>query len=162
LLRRLLLELDETGPQSLTPQVRTFRQLIEYYTDNYVVPARYVDGKKVSGLRSHNKVKSFLKPISDYFGDMHLPALSYSHLEKYRLRRLAEPTVHDKQRSITAVNRELEVIRKLLNIAVRERWLNRSPFGDGEPLIVKSHERKRERILSFEEEDRLLSVCVEP
>src|SRR5262249_22713010 len=88
LLRRLLLELDESGPQSVTPQVRTFRQLIDYYTETYVLPAWYVDGKKVGGLRSHNKVKSFLKPIANYFGDVHLPAVTYSHLEKYRSQRL--------------------------------------------------------------------------
>lgn len=66
------------------------------------------------------------------------------------------------QRSVACVNRELSKLRRLLNIAYREGWITRNPFtaGDrGEPLIGTANERKRDRILTRDEEQRLLIAC---
>lgn len=52
------------------------------------------------------------------------------------------------------------MLRRMLNVALRERWILRNPFSEGESLIVTADERKRERILTKEEEEQLLSVCV--
>jgi integrase len=73
--------------------------------------------------------------------------------------RLAKPTKAKKQRSVAAVNRELEKLRRLLNIAEREGWILRNPMRSGDPLISVADERKRERILTRDEELRLLSAC---
>lgn len=50
-------------------------------------------------------------------------------------------------------------MRRMLNVAVRERMLMRNPFYDGEPLISAADETKRTRVLSYEEEGRLLAAC---
>jgi integrase len=57
------------------------------------------------------------------------------------------------------VNRELEKMRRLLNIAEREGWILRNPMRSGDPLISMADERKRERIVTREEELRLLGAC---
>jgi hypothetical protein len=57
------------------------------------------------------------------------------------------------------VNRELALLRRMLNVAMREGWLMRNPFTAGDPLICLADERKRERILTREEEARLLGAC---
>jgi len=44
------------------------------------------------------------------------------------------------------------------NIAQREGWILRNPFASGESLISVANEHKRERILSYEEELRLLAA----
>lgn len=62
-------------------------------------------------------------------------------------------------RSIASVNRELALLRRILNVAVREGWIARNPFTAGETLISLADERKRERILTREEETRLLAAC---
>ena len=59
------------------------------------------------------------------------------------------------------MHRELSLLRQLLKLAVREGWLQVNPFNNGKPLIVKAHEKGRERVLSLEEESRLLLVCVD-
>src|SRR5437868_5941731 len=63
------------------------------------------------------------------------------------------------QRSITSVNRELALLRRMFNVAYREGWLLKNPFHSGEPLISLADEVKRERILTRDEEARLLEAC---
>jgi integrase len=47
----------------------------------------------------------------------------------------------------------------MLNIAMREGWIKQNPFASGESLISLADERKRERILTRDEERRLLDAC---
>lgn len=51
-------------------------------------------------------------------------------------------------------------LRRLLNIAERNGWVNKNPFKKGDALIHASDEIKRERILTREEEQRLIDACV--
>jgi integrase len=62
-------------------------------------------------------------------------------------------------RSIASVNRELALLRPMLNVARREGWIITNPFELGEPLISVADEKKRERILTRQEETLLLQVC---
>lgn len=73
-----------------------------------------------------------------------------------------ENVENGKQRSIAAVNRELEFFRTVLNYAFANGKLARNPFrtGNGQPLIEKAAENKRERFPTFGEEMALLQVCV--
>jgi integrase len=50
----------------------------------------------------------------------------------------------------------------MLNIAAREGWIIRNPFGCGDSLISVADERRRERILTLDEERRLLEACEHP
>jgi hypothetical protein len=56
------------------------------------------------------------------------------------------------------LNRLLSTLRRMLNIAQREAWIERNPFNAGDPLISVANEKKRTRILSREEETRLLTA----
>jgi len=58
------------------------------------------------------------------------------------------------------VNRELELLRAILNYAVQNEWLIKNPFALIKGIISKAAEAERDRVLSFEEETRLLEVCV--
>jgi integrase len=65
-------------------------------------------------------------------------------------------------RSITSVNRELEQLRAILNFAHREGWILRNPFQAGRAIISKADEEVRERVLTEDEETRLLAAGVGP
>jgi len=54
------------------------------------------------------------------------------------------------------------MLRRMLNVAQREGWILRSPFAAGDSLISLADENKRERILTREEEVRLLAACETP
>jgi integrase len=62
-------------------------------------------------------------------------------------------------RSLSAVNRELELLRTIFNYAEHNDWIVKSPFRRGASLISKASERRRERVLTLEEETRLLDAC---
>jgi hypothetical protein len=44
--------------------------------------------------------------------------------------------------------------------AQRQDWIDRNPFHTGEPLINRAAENRRNRVLTYEEEDALLAQCV--
>ena len=159
LIKQMLRELDDYGPESLDAERITFADLAEYYRKHHLMPAQFVDGRKVSGLRSLQSAITRWTCIKDYFGKKRLRSVTYGDIARFRSDRINTLTVHNRPRSITSVNRELETLRNMLNIAHREGWILRNPFISGPPLIQKAHEKKRERILALEEEGRLLAAC---
>ncbi len=64
-----------------------------------------------------------------------------------------------KSREFASVNRELSRLRRIFNIAIRQRWLAVNPFSQGEPLIQAALETERLRICTLDEEKRLLASC---
>jgi integrase len=158
-LKQLLRELDDHGGKSIEAARMTFNQLADYYDTTYLIEAQYVGDRKVAGLRSCYDGKFRLELLRDYFGVRRLREISHSDLEKFRIARLGTKTKHGKQRSIATVNRELGLLRRVLNVAVANGWIHRSPFTMGKSLISVGDEKPRERILSLEEEARLLAAC---
>ena len=57
------------------------------------------------------------------------------------------------------VNRELRLLRRVLNVALANGWIHKSPFTMGKSLISVGDEKPRARILTREEEERLLAAC---
>lgn len=140
----------------------TFVDLAQYYEERYLKPAEYRDGRKIAGLRSARYCELYLRTLKEYFGNRKLRSITYGDLEAFKLKRLETPTARGKERSLANVHRTLALLRHLFNIAVREGWLMRNPFVAGKPLINVVDEVKRERVLSAEEEVRLLAACVGP
>lgn len=159
LVQDLIAEVDKTGGRSLAKEHMTFLDLATYFEKEYLKPAEYVDGRKVAGVRSIVPAKANVKALKDHFGKRLLRGITHSDIREFRMIRLATKTKAKKQRSIAAVNRELEKMRRLLNIAEREGWILRNPMRSGDPLISMADERKRERIVTREEELRLLAAC---
>ncbi|HJQ26412.1 MAG TPA: site-specific integrase [Blastocatellia bacterium] len=159
LLKQLLSDFEKKGRDAVAPEIQTFDALADYYEKRYLIPPQYVEGRKVAGVRTHYNGKLYLGVLRQHFGKKQLASLTYRDIDAFRLKRIKTPTKHRKQRSIASVNRELELLRRVLNVAVREGWLHKNPFNAGDPLISKADEKQRQRILSYEEEERLLAAC---
>lgn len=138
----------------------TFFELTDYFTKEHVKEAVFLNGRQIGGYRQN--LANLLTPIEaykDFFGDTELTSITYEHLRRFR-EHLAKPKPGKRKPPSTAtVNRKLAYLRRLLNVAVQLRWLDKNPFKDGKPLIVASAEASRERVLTFEEEERLLAAC---
>lgn len=154
-----LRELSEHGQQMLDTDRMTFAELAGVYEERKLIPAEYHQDRKTAGLRSLKSAKVFLSVLVDFFGARRIRSITHSDVEKFRRDRLKTKTVRGTERSITSVNRELELLRAMLNFAQREGWLVRTPFNSGAPLISKADETHRDRVLSREEEERLLAAC---
>ncbi len=143
-------------------RARTFAHLAKVFRERYLVEAEYVDGRKVRGMRSYQTSLFHLKPLELFFANKRLETINYNDLEDYRSLRLKTPTqgkssATRRQRKIASVNREMALLRRMLNKAVQMRWLDRSAFDDGETLVSIADETPRTRVLSREEEIRLMA-----
>ena len=161
-LKKLLRELEDHGTKFIESANMTFDELAKYYEETYLLEAEYVGDRKVAGLRSKYDIEFRLKIIKEYFGKYKIRELTHQDIEKFKLYRLKKPTKFDKQRSIATVNRELAILRRMLNIAVANGWIVKNPFMMGKGLICVGDEKPRERILTLEEEARLLAACEGP
>jgi len=159
ILKGLLDQIEDEGLKAIDAARMTFNDLADYYQKRYLKSAEYRDGRKIAGLRDVQRPLGCLKNFREYLGRKKLREITYGDLYAYRTHRLETPTQHGRQRTIADWNREGAVLRRMLNIALREGWITKNPFNAGEPLIIVSFERRRDRILTLAEERRLLEAC---
>lgn len=153
-------EFRENGSTAVDDARRTFAEFAEWFAAQYLVPPSYTaDGQKEHGLRSLRSAKINFRTVTDHFGSRRIRDIRHADLQNFRLQRLQTPTRHGGKRTLATVNREMSMARRMFRVARRQGWIARDPFDDGDPLIFLSRERERERILSKEEEARLIAAC---
>jgi integrase len=153
-------DLDSKGTKGVNNENRTFQQLADEYSKTYLIPAEYRHGIKTSGLRSLAAPTGQLKILRDFFNRKKLRHISYPDIRQFQDQRLKTPKRGGGDRCVASVNRELALLRRMLNFGWHElHWLTNNPFNDGKALISNAAERKRERTLTREEEQRLLEQC---
>jgi integrase len=160
--REQLQTLETRGDKPLDANRMTFGDVLDRFEQTFVREAKYVGNRKVSGLRSLAPVRTYLKTLREHFGRKLLRSVTHASIHQYKDKRLDTPLPNGNQRTISGVQRELELLRRILNFAKAESWILENPFEKGSPLINKADESSRERILSIAEEARLLSVCNTP
>ena len=181
LIKEMRTELSHGGQLALESDQLSIRQLAEKYERLKLVPATYQNGIKVSGRRSVGPALSALRNLVTRLGDRKVKSLRPSDIETYKVQRLAEPVeiqvsvpakrgrkekstaanrVLLRPRKIASVNRELELLRALLNFAKGEGIVHSTPFERGTKLISSAAEVQRDRVLSKDEEARLVAECV--
>lgn len=157
-LREFLEGLETRGQKAVEGDKLTFRRLAAIYEEQHVFDAQYVQSRKVAGLRSVAPVRTYLKVLNSHFANQLVINITRADIQKFKLARLRVPTVRNSQRSISAVNRELALLRRLFNFAIENRWVKENPFNKTK-LISSGDEVSRDRVLSFDEERRLLDAC---
>jgi integrase len=160
-LKKLLRQIDEEGEKGLDAEKLTFNDLADHYEKHFCQPAQYVNNRKVSGLRDVNRAKSILPHFRRFFGSKKVRSITYGDLLSYNRLRTTGETHLGKPRSISTMNRELGILRRIFNIALAQGWLQRNPFNCGDALIQPSADNIREKILTLDEERRLLEACSE-
>lgn len=181
-IKEILEDIEERGDVALDGATLTLKELSEYYKAKYAIPAEYdKQGMKKAGMRSWKDARSKADSIAAYFGSKKkVRDVTYGDLSVFKSAELRRPAVVEKvetrevkgkkvkvrvtmerPRAIASVHRKLEILRRMLTIAVQHRWLRRNPFNEGEPLIKKAEEHMRERIAQRDEERALLEACDE-
>jgi integrase len=182
--RQMRDELNHLGEETLHSDRMTLSELADKYKEAKVFPAVIRDGHKVAGLKSHKPVLTYIKIAKEHFGKKPIRSIKPRDIEHFRnvrlntpveievsvpVRRLNEQTKRMKKvllkekrvtpRKLASVNRELATLRRMLNYAVNEGWLLHNPFDRTENLVSNASEKAREKVLSYEEEARLLAEC---
>lgn len=125
----------------------------------------YLEYSKTNN-RSYKGNKSVANKFNARWGNKQLRDISPMDIEKYRSDRKKEikrkektvngETIEAKYISPTTINRDIEILRKMFNIAISNGWLLKNPCNSIKKL---RQENKLERHLSLEEEERLFRVC---
>jgi len=168
--QKKLREKQELGKKGVYIQKkRIFRELIEEYVrlegDN---PSYQKSTKYFLGYwkKSKDGAKQWTDgPLLKYFGDMRLAGITPHEVENYKKERENAPVKGKgetlKNRSVASVNRELEVLRVVLNKAVVWSWLEDNPFAKfkaRENRIFEAEDNSRCRFLSPDERTRFLDA----
>lgn len=132
----------------------TFERFADWYKTNYVVEPSYEQGQQVSGLRTYRNVKSQIERLKLEFGKKKIARIDDTILHQFKNKRKNI----DKVKTAT-VNRDLELLRAMFNKAVKQGWLEESPFLRAENLIRKSLEARRKVTTSAAEEKLVLEFA---
>lgn len=163
LIKKLKKQYEQTGAHGLAGDRLTFRHLAKEYKDRRLIPAEYhgegANARKITGLRSWKAPQAFLETLIEHFGGKRIREITHDDIEQFKLSRLRLPTKRGTQRTIASVNRELELMRAVMRFASRQGYIYRSPFETGATIISKADEARRERVLTHDEEARLLAAC---
>ena len=159
ILKELIQQLEDTPSQ--TAAADDFNALADWYEANYAIEPVYSDGHKVAGLRGLRTVRYRIRLLREHFGETPIRSITYEQIRKYKLKRLDDRTPRGSKLSLQSIHRELAQLRRVLQLAVQSGKLTTNPFQFGDPLIVKAHERGRRRVLSLDEETRLLFRCAD-
>jgi len=172
-------ELRQRGAESLRHSRHSLNELAKYYEDNYLIEAQYADDRKILGRRDVKGPKSKLKHLRTVIGDAtQLRSMDYEFVRGVRIRLLKDPVVIEKwtknekgekvklpfsrPRSIIDVDRKMQLLRHMMRVAKRKKWIVVDPFEEApETLITPGDEKRRTRVMQPDEEERLLACCDE-
>ena len=182
--RKMRDELNHFGDETLHSDKLSLSDLADEYQKAKVFEAVIKDGHKVAGLKSHKPVLIYIRIAKEYFGRKKLRSITPRDIEQFKNVRLNTPVEiqvnrHIKEinpttkrtkkrvvketrvtpRKLSSVHRELSTLRRMLNYAVKQGWLLTNPFSRTENLISNASERAREKVLTYDEETRLLAAC---
>jgi len=104
--------------------------------------------------RSWRSDQSRLKPILAYFGSKKMLDINPFLVEKYKVTRSKAVTVRGKERSRASVNRELELLSRIYNLAISNREVRNNPVAEVDHY---KGEVRRSRYLLPDEEERLMA-----
>jgi integrase len=180
LIRELLKEVEKSTASTLDAAQMIFSELADRFIQECLKPAVYVQGRKVEGVRSVIPARVAVEALKAHFGKKNVRGITHGDIKAFKSLRLKTPTKQDLARyeralrtdpkaglqvtrTIAAVNRELAKMKRIFNWAIQHGFLLKSPFQSGEPLVSSADEVHRQRIISREEESRLLAaVDAEP
>jgi integrase len=150
------------GAEVLEARNMTFAALAQHCKETRYCEAFYdQQGRKLYGVREPKKFASMINRLVSSLGHLKLTDITVSHLQQYRRKRLSTRTNRGTYTDVATVNRELSTCRAMLNDAVVNDWLVRSPFVKAKKgeLIAVAHEAKRQIVLTSENEQKLLQAC---
>jgi integrase len=162
-------EFDTGGARALDADKLKFRQLAEQYKEKRLIAPIYDDPdsdnrRKVAGLKSWKDARRNLEVLVEHFGELPIKKIEYEHLLDFKVKRLEQPKMRGGKiigrRKLSSIHRELEILRACLNYAIGKRYMMFNPFDGGATLISKADEAKRDVVIDYAQEQKLLDACV--
>jgi integrase len=156
---KLIDDIKKSQGQIQTGERMTFDQLADICEKTFYKPTVIVDGKKIAGVRSHDSVKFQINNLRSFFGKRLINEITTESLTDYNVWRLKTKSEKLKRTvKIATTNRELSAMRKMMRFAYGKGWILRDIFFNAK-VIDTANELERHRLLTKDEEARLLDSC---
>lgn len=163
---RLVDDVKKSHGQIQTGERMTFAELVDICEQTFYKPAAIVEGRKIAGVRSYETVQNQLTILKKFFGRRLIRHITTESLFDYKLWRLKQGSQHPtakksnekKPIKLATVNRELTTMGKMMRFAYGKGWILKDIFFNAK-IIDKSNEVERTRLLTLNEEARLLDAC---
>lgn len=163
---RLSNDLEKTHGQMQTGERMTFNDLADVCLKNFYKPAVIVEGRKIAGVRSHKTAEGQINMLKRFFGKRLIRQLTTESLTDYKLWRIEQgsqhPTAKESETKVpvklATINRELSTMRRMMRFAYGKGWILKDIFFNAK-VIEMSAEVERKRLLTPDEEIRLLDAC---
>lgn len=127
----------------------TFTRLVDWYLDQPGTKRKCSYNKDVQ--RSRN--------LKRYFGRFMSSKLRSSDIERYQQARLRETNYKGTLNKPATINRELALMKRIFNLAIRDELVSRNPCKG---ITMLSEQNKRDRVLTREQYKQLLQEVAEP
>jgi integrase len=108
--------------------------------------------KGVQHPNTRRRYASSVENLKKHFATLRVSDITADGIEEYQQARLGDGV------EPATINHDLRVLRRMMRIAERKRLIGRSPLVDVEPL--KERSRRAPHIVTFEEEEKILSAAV--
>lgn len=156
---RLVEELKASDGKSEVGVRMAFKDLADHGLTSFYKPAVLHDGRKIDGVRAFSTVAGQIRLLCEFFGKQPIQEITKESLVEYKVWRLRTGSERlGRPLKIATVNRELSTMRRLMRYAYSNGWVLRDIFFNSR-VIDSSAEMERTRLLSLEEEQRLLASC---
>jgi integrase len=102
----------------------------------------------------------FRGSVNPYFGEMYLSDITYRHVQEFVAKRQKDrvKTRHNGKVSGSTINRELTTLKTLFKLAIKWNFdIEKNPVPKGK--FFDESQYQRNRVLSKDEEDRLLNAA---
>lgn len=156
---QLVNDLKKSFGQSQTGERMSFNNLTDICEKVFYKEAIIIEGRKIAGVRSLASVKSEIASLRAFFGKRLIHNITTESLIDYKLFRLK--TVSERTNrfvKLSTINRELARMRKMMRYAYGKGWILKDIFFNAK-VIEASNEVERNRLLTLDEEKRLLEAC---
>ena len=131
-----------------SPDVRTFFKDLATW---------YLELPEVKAKRSYSRDQRSVRLLSPHFGDRLLKDITPATVEGYKQKRLADTNYKGTTTKPATVNREMACLKTIFSKAVKNGKAERNPTY-GVKLLKENN--VRDRVLSSEEYDNLLTHCL--
>lgn len=156
---KLVDDVKKSHGQIQTGERMTFNQLADICERIFYKPAEIIDGRKVAGIRSIDGVKPQINNLRAFFGKRLIKEIPTESLTEYKLWRLKNDSKSiGRPVKIATVNRALSAMRKMMRYAYGKGWILKDIFFNAK-VIDMAGEIERTRLLTLDEERRLLEAC---
>src|SRR5215216_636230 len=121
-LRNEIAEIEDSGDISVA-------QLAKYFQKREGCKALYdAEGRKLREVINSDGYDAQFVRFNEFFGRMKIKDIRFCHLQVYRNERYRSGIVGNVVVNTATVNREMCILRAMLNVALAKNWISENPF----------------------------------